>query len=52
VHIFDFDGDIYGKEITLKFAGKIRDEQKFDNIERLVNQLQKDKITALSILSK
>jgi riboflavin kinase/FMN adenylyltransferase len=50
VNIFDFDGDIYGKEITLNFVGKIRDEQKFENIEMLVNQLEKDKITALSIL--
>ena len=52
VHIFDFEGDIYGKEITLKFAGKIRDEQKFDTIEMLVSQLEKDKIAALSILEK
>lgn len=52
VNIFDFKGDIYGKEITLKFVGKIRDEQKFSNIEMLVNQLEKDKLTALSILAK
>jgi riboflavin kinase / FMN adenylyltransferase len=52
VNIFDFEEDIYGKEITLKFAGKIRDEQKFENIEMLVNQLGKDKIDALFILSK
>jgi riboflavin kinase / FMN adenylyltransferase len=52
VNIFDFEGDIYGKEITLKFVGKIRDEQKFSNIEMLVNQLEKDKLTALSILAK
>jgi len=52
VNIFDFEGDIYGKEITLKFVGKIRDEQKFNNIKMLVNQLEKDKLTALSILAK
>jgi len=51
VNIFDFEGDIYGKEITLKFVGKIRDEQKFNSIEMLINQLEKDKITALSILA-
>ncbi len=50
VNIFDFEGDIYGKEITLKFVGKIRDEKKFYNIEMLVNQLGKDKIDALAIL--
>jgi riboflavin kinase/FMN adenylyltransferase len=52
VNIFDFEGDIYGKEITLQFIGKIRDEQKFDNIEMLVNQLEKDKIEALKIMSE
>ena len=52
VNIFDFEDNIYGKDITLKFIGKIRDEQKFENIEMLVNQLEKDKITALSILGR
>jgi riboflavin kinase/FMN adenylyltransferase len=52
VNIFDFEADVYGKEITLQFAGKIRDEQKFGSIEMLVNQLEKDKKTALSILSE
>lgn len=52
VNIFDFEGDIYGKEITLAFVGKIRDEQKFDNIEMLVTQLEKDKIEALLILAQ
>jgi riboflavin kinase/FMN adenylyltransferase len=48
VNIFDFTGDIYGKEITLKFISKIRDEQKFESIEMLVYQLGKDKIDALA----
>lgn len=50
VNIFDFNGDIYGSEITLMFIDKIRDEQKFENIEALVSQLEKDKIAALKIL--
>jgi len=52
VNIFDFDDDIYSKEITLSFVEKIRDEKKFDNIDFLVNQLGKDKATALSLLAK
>ena len=52
VNIFDFEGDIYGKEITLVFVGKIREEQKFAGLEMLVEQLGKDKITALEILSE
>lgn len=50
VNIFDFTGDIYGKEITLKFVGKIRDEKKFANIDMLINQLGKDKVAALEML--
>jgi riboflavin kinase/FMN adenylyltransferase len=50
VNIFDFHDNIYKKGITLKFVGKIRDEQKFANIDMLVNQLGRDKATALKIL--
>ncbi|HPE77254.1 MAG TPA: bifunctional riboflavin kinase/FAD synthetase [Draconibacterium sp.] len=52
VNIFDFSDDLYGKEITLKFVGKIRDERKFENIEMLVSQLVKDKETALKMLGE
>jgi len=52
VNIFNFEGNIYRQEITLKFVGKIRDEQKFGSIEMLVIQLDKDKKTALSILAE
>jgi len=51
VHIFDFSDDLYNKEITLVFAGKIRDEQKFSGVEALTEQLNKDKVAALNILS-
>ncbi len=51
VNIFDFEGDLYGKEITLKFVGKIRNEKKFNNIEMLVSQLTEDKKAALKLLS-
>lgn len=50
VNIFDFVENIYGKEITLIFIDKIRDEKKFSGIEGLVNQLKEDKIAAHNIL--
>jgi riboflavin kinase/FMN adenylyltransferase len=43
VHIFDFDQDIYGKEITMYFVDRIRDEQKFEGLGKLKEQLEKDR---------
>lgn len=51
VNIFDFDEDIYGKEVTLTFIDKIREEQTFEGIEMLVKQLKLDKKSALKILT-
>lgn len=42
-YILDFDNDIYGREINVYFIDKIRNEIKFNNIDELINQLQKDK---------
>ena len=41
-HIFDFNGNIYGKELTVEFLTFIRDEKKFDNFALLTKQIQKD----------
>lgn len=51
VHIFDFDADIYGEEITLHFVDKIRHEQKFSGIDALIDQLNQDKISAKKVLN-
>jgi riboflavin kinase/FMN adenylyltransferase len=50
VNIFDFDKDIYNKEITVEFIAKIREVVKFENIESLKNQLANDKATSLKLL--
>lgn len=42
VHIFDFESDIYGKNIHIEFHEKIRDEQKFPSLNALKNQIQID----------
>jgi riboflavin kinase/FMN adenylyltransferase len=43
VNIFDFDEMIYGKKLTIFLKFKIRDEIKFDSVEALVEQLNKDR---------
>ena len=42
-HIFDFDEDIYGLDIKVTFMEKIRDEVKFESLDALRSQLEKDK---------
>ena len=41
-HIDGFDGDLYGKELTVRFLRKMRDIQKFACVEDLQRQLQAD----------
>ena len=43
VNIFDFNKDLYGKNIKIEFLKFIRDEIKFDNAEMLKNQLNIDR---------
>lgn len=46
--IFDFDGDLYGDVLRVRFLHRIRDERKFNGIEELKAQIQKDSARALN----
>ena len=46
-HIFDFNKDIYGRDIEVIFKKKIRDEKKFKSLEALKHQIQQDILRAL-----
>lgn len=48
-HILDFDEEIYGLDISLSFVRKIRDEIRFDSLDSLRSQLQKDRQVWCSI---
>ncbi len=52
VHFFDFDKDLYGQTIPIYFIKRLRDEQKFPNLEALQNQLKKDAEASLEIINK
>ncbi|MCG9623915.1 bifunctional riboflavin kinase/FAD synthetase [Vibrio mediterranei] len=42
VHIFDFEGNLYGKQIEVALLHKIRDEKKFESLELLKQQIELD----------
>lgn len=52
VNIFDFDSNIYGQLIRLDLIGFIRNNQKFESLSALQQQLHLDKVSALEFLSK
>ena len=51
VHIFNFNEDIYNQFITIEYVDKLREEIKFDSLDSLKNQLEKDKLHAIQKLS-
>jgi riboflavin kinase/FMN adenylyltransferase len=51
VHLFDFDEDIYGREIQVDFIARLRSEEKFDDVKDLVEQMHRDSAAARAILA-
>ncbi len=51
VHLFDFDEEIYGEELTVFLVQKLREEKKFSSREELVQQLKTDQLQARAILA-
>jgi riboflavin kinase/FMN adenylyltransferase len=41
-HVFDFAGDLYGREIEVEFVSKLRDEERFSDLDALVVQMNQD----------
>ena len=52
VFVFDFDGDLYGKEVEVAFHGFIRPEAKFDSVEALVERMRVDVDEARILLAE
>jgi len=49
-HLFDFDGDLYGKRIQVEFVKKLRNEEKYPDLDVMVQQIDRDAIAARKIL--
>ncbi|KIL44932.1 bifunctional riboflavin kinase/FAD synthetase [Jeotgalibacillus soli] len=52
VHLFDFSESIYGEKVKVEWHRRIRSEQRFNGIQELVAQIEKDKQTALDFFNR
>ena len=50
-HVFDFNGVLYGSDLEVEFVAKIRDEEKFEDLDALVRQMHRDAAEARRLLS-
>ena len=50
VHLFDWEGDLYGRELEVRFRSLLREEKKFDGLEALKQQIGKDAEAARQFL--
>jgi riboflavin kinase/FMN adenylyltransferase len=51
VNIFDFDQEIYGKQVCMRIKERIRDDRSVDSLESLKILLEEDRVNATKILS-
>ncbi len=51
-HLFDFQGDLYGRHIEVEFVAKLRDEEKYNDLAALTDQMHRDAEQARAILSE
>ncbi len=45
-HLIDFDGDLYGSRISITYLKQLRDEKRFESVEALKAQVERDKEAA------
>jgi riboflavin kinase/FMN adenylyltransferase len=51
VHLFDYQGELYGAELEVEFVARLRDEQHFESLEALVAQMHRDAAAARAALA-
>jgi riboflavin kinase/FMN adenylyltransferase len=52
VHVFDYNGTLYGAELEVEFVAKIRDEERFASLDELVQQMHRDSARARELLEE
>lgn len=51
VHLFSFNQSIYGEKVAVKWCKRLREERKFDSVEALIAQIERDKAEAQAYFS-
>lgn len=51
VHLFDFEGDLYGQTVEVAFVAFLRDEARFDSVEALIARMREDEAAARAVLA-
>lgn len=51
VHLFDFDGDLYGQHLEVEFVEKLREEKRFESLDALTEQMHRDAQQARALLA-
>ena len=41
-HLLDFKGDLYGRRVEVEFHARLRDERRFEGLDALKTQIEKD----------
>ena len=49
--LFDFSGDLYGETVEVSIVSRLRGEEKFDSVEALIAQMDRDADEARAVLS-
>jgi riboflavin kinase/FMN adenylyltransferase len=50
-HVFDYDGNLYGRELEVEFVARLRDELRFDSLDAMVAQMHRDAAEARARLA-
>ena len=50
-HVLDFSGDLYDERVAVRFVARLRGEERFDTVDALVDQMQRDCEQARRILA-
>lgn len=51
-YLLDFDGDLYGRPIEVRFVERLRDEERFDSVDELIAQMHRDVEATRAVLGR